>query len=113
MRPNAPGRGGTIPALAWKCFDEGNRPVCLFSLASLVEYPAPPSATPRNFVQDETNPVFDSRSTALKRCRSYWPSAELASPSTAQRNVVRTLALRVLNLHSATICVSLAVALSC
>ena len=89
MLPNAPGRGGKNPALAWKCFDEGTRPVGFFSLASLVDYPTPPAATPSDFVHDETNPVFDSRSTALERCRSYWPTATLASPFTAQRNVVR------------------------
>ena len=88
MRLDAAERGGSNPALAWRCFDEGTRPVCFFSLASLVDFPTPPSVTPGDFVQDEASPVFDSRSAALKRCRSYWPSAELAAPFTAQRNAV-------------------------
>ena len=93
MLPNAPGRDGEAPALAWHCIDEPagetTQSVCFFSLASLVDYPTPPSATPPDFVQDAAHPAFDSRAAAQERCRGYWPGAELASPTTPQRNAVR------------------------
>ena len=78
------------PALAWNCIDEAAadsaQVVCFFSLASLTEFTMPPAATPPTFVQDPAAPVFDTMAAARERCQGLFPGADLATPTTAQRN---------------------------
>lgn len=84
-------RMSAVPALAWNCINEpaadASQVVCFFSLASLTDYyPMPPATTPPTFVQDPAAPVFDTMATARERCQALFPGADLAAPTTAQRN---------------------------
>ena len=76
------------PSLYRRCVNEAvggtHRAVCYWSLATLLDYPTPPPGTPDSYVS--TGLEFDSRDRARERCREMVPGADLAAPSTPQRN---------------------------